>query len=168
MTVLILAKAFGCTVIVTSSSDAKLALVQSKYGADHTINYKTTPLWGRAAAALTRDGAGVDVVIENGGSETIAQSFEAVKMGGLIAVIGFLSAAKQEEMPDVASLVLAKGAIVRGITVGSKQFLEELVQFMTERDLKVPVDRVFKFDEVEEAFEYLKSGSHVGKVCIEI
>ncbi|KAJ9126217.1 hypothetical protein QFC24_001940 [Naganishia onofrii] len=110
MTALILLKAFGCTVIVTSSSDDKLQFVKEKYGADHVINYRTTPAWGNAAVKLTPGGQGVDAVIDNGGAGTIEQSLEAIKMGGLVAIIGFL--AKPDEMPDVAALTLAKGAIV--------------------------------------------------------
>jgi NADPH:quinone reductase-like Zn-dependent oxidoreductase len=166
MTVLILAKAFGCTVIVTSSSDDKLKLVKERYGADLCINYKTHSKWGEEARRLT-GGVGVDVVIENGGAGTIEQSFEAIKMGGLITVIGFL-ADPEGKHADVAGLALSKGAIVRGITVGSKQYLEELVRFVCARELKIPVDKVFEFEYALEAYKYLQGGSHVGKVCIEV
>ncbi|KAJ9092645.1 hypothetical protein QFC21_006709 [Naganishia friedmannii] len=165
MTALILCKAFGCSVIVTSSSDDKLQFVQEKYGADHVINYRTTPAWGKEALKLT-NGEGVDAIIENGGAGTIEQSLEALKMGGLIAIIGFL--AKPDVMPDVALGALSKGAIVRGITVGAKQYLEELVTFVCARGLEIPVDKVFRFDQVQEAYAHLESGSHVGKVCIEL
>jgi NADPH:quinone reductase-like Zn-dependent oxidoreductase len=165
MTALILLKAFGCTVIVTSSSDEKLRLVQEKYGADHVINYRTTPAWGTEARKLTH-GQGVDVVIDNGGAGTIEQSLEAVKMGGMISIIGILAA--PEKMPDVALGILGKGAIVRGITVGAKQYLEELVTFVCARGLEIPVDKVFGFDQVHEAYAYLASGAHIGKVCIEL
>lgn len=72
-------------------------------------------------------------------------------------------------MPDVAGLALSKGAIVRGIMIGSKQLLEEAVRFIGNRDLDVPVEKTFGFnrEEVVSAFEYLTSGQHVGKVCIE-
>jgi NADPH:quinone reductase-like Zn-dependent oxidoreductase len=56
-----LARAAGARVIVTSSSDEKLAIAK-QHGAYHTINYKTEPEWGRAARALTSN-AGVDHVI---------------------------------------------------------------------------------------------------------
>lgn len=84
-------------------------------------------------------------------------------------MIGFLASASQEEMPDVAGLALSKGAIVRGIMIGSKQLLEEAVRFIGNRDLDVPVEKTFGFnrEEVVSAFEYLTSGQHVGKVCIE-
>jgi NADPH:quinone reductase-like Zn-dependent oxidoreductase len=114
MTGLMLAKAAGAITIITSSSDDKLKAAQGKYGADYVINYKKTPDWAKEAQKIT-GGRGVDYIFENGGSGTIAQSIEAIAQGGVIAVIGFLSQAK--EVPDVAGLALAKGCVVRGKSI---------------------------------------------------
>ncbi|KPM41143.1 hypothetical protein AK830_g5446 [Neonectria ditissima] len=167
ITATILAKAAGATVIITSSSDKKLALAKSKFGADYGINYKTEPDWAAKALELT-GGKGVDYILENGGSGTIAQSLKAITYGGVINVIGFLSQASQDEMPDVAGLALSKGAVVRGIMVGSKQLLEEAVRFVAQRHLNLPVEKEFPFtsEGVRSAYEYLVSGQHIGKVCI--
>jgi len=167
MTTLLLAKAAGCTVIVTSSSDEKLKRVREDYGADYTINYKTTPSWGKEAVRLNH-GKGVDFVVENGGSGTIAESFEAIAMGGKIAIIGFLSTAPQQQMPDMTMLTLTKAAVVRGIVIGPKSDLEDLLQFVTSRKLSPPIDKVFKFDQAIEAYKYVESSGHIGKVCIEM
>lgn len=144
-------------------------MVKSKYGADHTINYKTIPNWAAEANKMT-SGRGVDMILENGGSGTIAQSIECIARGGIISVIGFLSAAEQKDMPDVAGLVLGKGCVVRGINVGAKQMTEDLVKFVTSKNLAIPVDKTFEFtkDDVIAAYRHLESGGHVGKVCIEI
>jgi NADPH:quinone reductase-like Zn-dependent oxidoreductase len=160
ITGLILAKAAGATTIITSSSDDKLAQVQKTYGADFTINYKTTPEWSKEVLKI----------LENGGAGTIAQSIDAVAYGGNIAVIGFLASCPQDKMPDVAALALGKGAVVRGIMVGSKQQLEDVTRFVTSKNLNVPVEREFGFsrEEVVNAFEYLVSGQHIGKVCITV
>lgn len=64
-------------------------------------------------------------------------------MGGSISIIGFLSQAKQEDMPDVAMLALAKGCIIRGINVGSKQLLEELVRFVAAKEIRPSVEKGF-------------------------
>lgn len=108
--------------------------------------------------------------MENGGSGTIAQSLKAITYGGIINVIGFLSQASQEDMPDVASLALSKGAVVRGIMVGSKQLLEEAVTFISKQGLRLPVEKEFPFtlEGVKSAYEYLVSGQHIGKVCISL
>lgn len=71
-------------------------------------------------------------------------------------------------MPDVAGLALSKGAVVRGIMVGSKQLLEEAVRFISQHQLRLPVEKEFPFTQegVESAYKYLVSGQHIGKVCI--
>ncbi|KAH6841828.1 hypothetical protein B0T12DRAFT_362394 [Alternaria alternata] len=167
ITGLILAKAAGAVTIITSSSDDKLAQVRKTYGADYTINYKSNANWSQEVLKIT-NGHGADFILENGGAGTIAQSIEAVAYGGNIAVIGFLAPCPQEKMPDVAALALSKGAIVRGIMVGSKQQLEDVTRFVTSKNLNVPVEKVFGFEreDVVSAFEYLVSGQHIGKVCI--
>lgn len=164
-----LAKAAGAVTIITSSSDEKLKFVQERFGADHVINYRTTPNWAAEALKLTH-GRGVDYIFENGGSGTIAQSIEAVARGGIIGVIGFLSAAKQESMPDVASLVLAKGCTVRGIVVGSKQLLEEAVRFVCSKGIQPYVHKTFSFsrEQVLAAFDFMREGRHIGKIGIRV
>ncbi|KAK2775455.1 hypothetical protein FQN53_003140 [Emmonsiellopsis sp. PD_33] len=167
ITGLILAKAAGATTIVTSSSDEKLEFVKSKFGADYCVNYKKHPEWSKEVLRLT-NGEGVDYVLESGGSGTIAESINSVRMGGNVSIIGFLSQAK--EMPDVASLALAKAAVVRGISVGSTQLLQELVRYVGRKGLRLPVEKEFGFsaEEAAKAFEYLQSGTHIGKVCIKV
>ncbi|KAJ3942901.1 uncharacterized protein N0V96_007130 [Colletotrichum fioriniae] len=167
ITGLILAKAAGATTILTSSSDSKLKHVKETYGPDHVINYKTTPKWSEEVLRITK-GHGADYIFENGGAGTIAESISAVAYGGSIAVIGFLASCPQAKMPDVAALALSKGAVVRGIMVGSRQHLEEVTRYVVTRQLQVPVEKEFgsSRDEIIAAFEYLTSGSHIGKVCI--
>lgn len=169
ITGLILARAAGATTIITSSSDEKLKIAREKFGAHHTINYKTTPQWGDEARKIT-GGRGVDFVFENGGSGLIRQSVAAIAPGGIIAVIGFLSIAEQSDMPDLAQLILASACIVRGINVGSKEMLEACVNVVAERGLRMPVEQEFAFtrDGVLEAYKYLESGQHIGKICIKV
>jgi NADPH:quinone reductase-like Zn-dependent oxidoreductase len=117
----------------------------------------TTPNWAAEANKITH-GRGVDFIFENGGSGTIKQSIDAISPGGIIAVIGFLSHSSQAHMPDVAMMTLAKGCIVRGILLGPKQFLDNLVNFVINKHIELPVERIFGFstDEVHSAFEYLQ------------
>lgn len=164
-----MAKAAGAITIITSSSDSKLKYVKETYGADYTINYKSTPNWSEEVLNIT-NGHGADFIFENGGAGTIKESINSVAYGGSIAVIGFLASCPQDEMPDVAALALSKGAVVRGIMVGSKQHLEDVTRLVNSKKLKIPVEKEFGFkrDEVIAAFEYLTSGQHIGKVCIKV
>jgi threonine dehydrogenase-like Zn-dependent dehydrogenase len=60
--------------------------------------------------------------------------------------------------------------IHRGIGVGSKEDYADLNRFLAEKEVSLAplVDRVFRFDESPAAFDYLYSGSHVGKVIIKV
>lgn len=91
-------------------------------------------------------------------------------MEGSIAVIGFLSAAKQGDMPDVAGLALSNGCFVIGITVGSKQLLKESINFIVSKGLQPPVEKSFKLsvEGVTAAYDYIQGGSHIGKICIDV
>ena len=73
------AKLHGARVVLTSSSDAKLALAKS-LGADDVINYRDTPDWGKAE--ILTDGRGVDMVVEVGGPGTLERSIRWTRVGG--------------------------------------------------------------------------------------
>lgn len=154
---------------MTSSSDEKLQAIKQKYGVDHTINYNKYPNWASEVKRIT-GGQGVDAVLEVGGVGTVEQSLESVTWGGTVSLIGFLSPLAEDKMPNVAFQTLAKGAILRGILAGSKQQLEEAVKFIGAQNLPVPVDRIFPFtrEGIVEAYEYVASGKHIGKVCINL
>jgi NADPH:quinone reductase-like Zn-dependent oxidoreductase len=84
-----LAAALGARVIATSSTDEKLQ-VAKQLGASDLINYKTTPDWAAEVLRLT-DGKGADLVADVGGSGTVEQSVQALRMGGTACLIGFLT-----------------------------------------------------------------------------
>ncbi|KAL2268068.1 hypothetical protein VTJ83DRAFT_2914 [Remersonia thermophila] len=159
------AKAAGAAVIATTSSPAK-AEVLRKLGADHVINYKTDPKWGETARALTPDGEGVHHVIEVGGEGTLTQSLAAVRMEGVISIIGLLTGANPK---DSFMETLARVCTVRGVYVGSREQLEEMVAFMEEHEIRPVVDeRVFTLEETKEAYEYMWAAKHFGKIGIKI
>lgn len=154
------AKVFGATVIATSSSDEKLARLSSM-GADHAINYRSDPHWEQTARKVT-GGRGVDIVVETGGA-TLPQSLAATAFGGTVAVIGFV--AGYEATINIRQFI---GPMVRvqGIAVGSRARFEAMNRAIALHHIKPVIDRVFPFDEAPAAFEYMKNGSHFGKVVI--
>ncbi len=158
-----LAKAMGIKIIITSSSDAKLARAK-QLGADHSINYKTTPHWDKAALEIT-GGRGVDCVVEVGGAGTIARSFASIRVGGRVGLIGNLSGAPTELNPG---LILAKRANVQGISVGSTEMFEAMNRAIATNKIKPVIDKVFGFDEAQTAYQYMASGAHFGKIVIRL
>jgi NADPH:quinone reductase-like Zn-dependent oxidoreductase len=157
------AHAMGVTAIITSSSDDKLARAK-KLGAAHTINYKTTPDWEKAAVAFT-GGRGVDHVVEVGGAGTLARSFGAIRIGGKISMIGGLSGAATELNPG---LIMARRANIQGISVGSTEMFEAMNAAIAANAIKPVIDREFGFDEAQAAYQHMASGAHFGKIVIRV
>jgi NADPH:quinone reductase-like Zn-dependent oxidoreductase len=156
------AKASGAKVIITSSSDSKLQRAR-KLGADEFINYQTTPDWGKEAARLS--GAdGVDHIIEVGGAGTFSQSVRACRFNGHIGLIGIL--AGRETATEIFSIV-PKSLNVYGIYVGSREMFEQMNRALEQNRIHPVVDRTFSFAKAAEAFRFMESGSHFGKIVIE-
>jgi NADPH:quinone reductase-like Zn-dependent oxidoreductase len=155
------AKAMGATVIATSSSDAKLERLRA-LGADHVINYRSVPDWGRAAFDLT---GGVDRVIEIGGPGTLPQSIDAIGIGGHIALIGVLTGTAGE-IPTAR--LMGKQGRLQGVSVGSRRDQRDMVAAIDVLGLRPVIDRSFPLEELAAAFRYQESGAHLGKIGIDI
>jgi NADPH:quinone reductase-like Zn-dependent oxidoreductase len=150
-------------VIATSSSDAKIERLKS-LGADITLNYKTTPDWGKKAREIT--GHGVDLVVEVGGVGTLNESIRATKIGGTIAFIGVLAGPPQAELR--IPLMVMQQQRLQGTTVGSVEDLQALADAMAASRMKPVIDKTFGFDQVKQAFAHMESGAHFGKIAIAV
>jgi NADPH:quinone reductase-like Zn-dependent oxidoreductase len=155
-----IAKLAGARVVITSSSDEKLARAK-ELGADDLINYKTTPDWEKEVLQVT-DGRGVDHVVEVGGAGTFAKSIRAVRRGGIISLIGVLAGGGETNLMPI----LMNGLRVQGIFVGSREMFEAMNAAISLHKLKPVVDKVFSFDETPEAYAMMEAGAHFGKICI--
>lgn len=156
------AKAMGANVVVTSSSDEKLARAR-QLGADHTINYKSVAEWGDAVLGWS-DGRGVDHVIELGGPGTIAQSIQAVRVGGHISLIGTVTG-YAGQIPTAALMI--KQVRLQGLIVGSRQQQQQMIRALAATAVRPVIDRTFALEELGDAFRFQESGSHFGKICVE-
>jgi NADPH:quinone reductase-like Zn-dependent oxidoreductase len=155
------AKLLGAMVIVISSSDDKLKRVAA-LGADEGINYTNVPEWGKAVKKLTR-GEGVDHIVEVGGEKTLPQSLRVIRPGGTISMIGVLSGVN---MGVSLGLIVTRKVRLQGITVGHRDSFEAMARAIGQHQVKPVIDRVFAFEELKEAMEYLRQGKHFGKICI--
>ena len=157
------AKATGARVIATSSSEAKLEKLRA-LGADHVINYKENPDWGKKAFELT-GGRGVDEVVEIGGPGTMAQSINACRPGGHISLIGVLTGVSGE-VPTAA--LFSRNITLSGITVGSRRQQEDMVDAIDATGFKPVIDSRFPLDQIAAAFAHQASQQHFGKIVLTI
>jgi NADPH:quinone reductase-like Zn-dependent oxidoreductase len=157
------AAAMGLQPIVTSSSDEKLERAKA-LGAVHTVNYRVHPDWGAEVKRLA-GAAGVDFVLGVGGAGNLAQSLDAIRLGGHIAIIGMLGGA--EEVLPFRALV-GKNARLQGVSVGSRAMFGRMAAAIERHAIKPLIDSVYPFDQAIEAFRALQRGNHFGKIVIDV
>lgn len=155
------AKAMGATVTVISSSDEKLAKIRD-LGADNTVNYREHPQWSDRVNDLL-GGESIDLAIELGGAETLAQSLNCIRVGGRVSVIGVLSG---NEAQVVISDILRKWVSLNGITVSHREDFRAMNRFMTTHHITPVIDHEVAFDQAEIAYAELGAGQHFGKIVI--
>jgi NADPH:quinone reductase-like Zn-dependent oxidoreductase len=156
-----LARAAGATVVVTSSSDEKLARAKS-LGASIGINYNSTPAWGKAVREAT-GGHGADIVVETGGSGTLQQSIEALAVNGAISLLGVLTQGTIDPLP-----LMVRAGTLRGVMVGSRAQFEELNTAIETNKIKPVIDKVFPFEQALDAYKYQTAGQLFGKLVITV
>ncbi|WP_404364290.1 NAD(P)-dependent alcohol dehydrogenase [Marinobacter sp.] len=156
------ARMMGARVISTSSSNEKMERLR-ELGAEHTINYREEPEWGKRVRALTGD-RGVDHVIEVGGPGTLPQSINALRIGGHIALIGILTG-QSGEIPTAK--LMAKQGRLQGIIVGSREHQTDMIRGIEAGGLRPVLDRSFPLDDIADAFRHEEAGRHFGKICLE-
>lgn len=160
MLALQLARAGGCEVIATSSSDEKLARIR-QLGAAHTVNYKAVPEWG---PFVSRELGGVDKVVEVGGAGTAEQSMAALRTQGEVALIGVLA---PEGGPNPRGLMMTAGTM-RGIFVGSTAMARRLNAAVDANGIQPPIGARYPFEQAKEAYAHAWGPDSFAKTVIEL
>jgi len=146
----ILGAAAGLEVVVTSRTPAK-----------------RTRALGLGAAHAVEPGARlpfrVDAVIETVGQATWAHSVRSVRPGGTIVVAG---ATTGDAPPAELTRIFFTELTVRGVTMGSREDLAALLNFLVRSGVRPPIDQVIPLTEARAGLARLESGEQFGKVVL--
>ena len=156
------ARAAGLRTVITSSSDEKLARAKAM-GADHLVNYKTTPAWSGPVREAT-GGRGADFIMEVGGGGTIQESMKAIRIGGHIAIIGVVAGAGDPFNP---AALIGNSAKLQGLSVGSRDMFEAMCRAIELHKIAPVVDKVFPWTDAKAAFSAMAGGEHFGKIVLQ-
>lgn len=165
------AKMMGARVIVTSSSDEKIARMK-EIGADEGINYKALPDWHEAAMELT-GGQGANLVIHNVGMAELDGCHQACASGGRIMSVGASPVNSERTWADAPAprrmgLLIIRDLTLKGIVVGSREMFVRMMDKMVEHGVRPAIDRRFDFAQANEALEFAARGEKIGKVVIRV
>jgi NADPH:quinone reductase-like Zn-dependent oxidoreductase len=153
------ASMMGARVVITSSSDEKLARTKV-LGAWETVNYKTHPNWEEQVLALT-DGNGVDLTVETGGAGTLEKSVLSTRVAGTIGLIGVLTGGQLDPTP-----IMRKSINLQGIYVGSQRHFSDMNAAIAASGLKPVIDLTVPFAKAPDAYKAMQAAGHFGKIVI--
>jgi NADPH2:quinone reductase len=157
---LLLARAMGAHVYVTSGHDWKLRRAQelgAVAGFDHSGGGIDDWAWD------VTDGRGIDLVVDSVGAATWRQSIRSLAPGGAVAICGATSG----DRPDISirELYQRHGRIV-GAPLGGRPDFERVMELVASGAVTPVVDHTWPLEDVEGAYDRLSSGSQFGKVVV--
>lgn len=171
-TVIVLAKAFGARVIVTSGSEAKCQYCLG-LGADVAINYRDGDFVEPVLAAT--DGKGVDVLLDMAGGDFVNPNLKALALDGRMVSIARQRGANAEV--DIFRLMAKRiswtGSTLRPQSVAAKasiasELKQQVWPLLDTGLIKPMVFARFALKDAPLAHALMESGEHRGKVVLDL
>ncbi len=157
-----IARLAGAQVFATTSSPEKAARAAA-LGAQQVFNYREQD-WVQGVLEAT-GGRGVDLVQDNVGGATWAQSLRALARGGRLVPCG--SHSGTTFTLDITQ-VYHRQLRILGSNGGTYQDLAAALKLAEEGRLLPVVDTVLPLSEIHQGHRLLEAGQHFGKIVIEI
>lgn len=168
-----IAKFKGAKLVIGSSTDAARRARLKECGADLAID-SNDPKWVDQVLDAT-GGAGVDVIIDQVSGKLINQNLAATKVLGRIVNVGRLGGTHGDFDFDLHA---ARRISYIGVTFRTRsieeirnifsQVRQDVSAAVESGQLKLPIDRVFPFDDIAQAVEYMSTNKHFGKIVLKI
>ena len=169
---IMLAKAFGLTVVTTCGSDEKCAAAR-ELGADLAINYKTQDFVEHTRAFT--DGKGANLVLDMVSGSYVARNLDALAEDGrhvTIAVLGGMNAEINMAKVMTKRLTLT-GSTLRARSDEFKALLADEIHasvwpLVEDGSLRPVMDRSFPLAEAAAAHARMEAGAHIGKIVLDM
>lgn len=156
-----IAKEAGAWVCATTGGPAKVQLVKG-LGADHVIDYKSSPDWSKEAFLATGK-KGFDAILDSSGTATLGKSVRLLGLGGKLVTCGATTGPMAEI--DLRS-VFWKQLTIMGSTMGVPQDLKDALTLWEAGKLRVHVDSVLPLEKVRDAQERMQEAGQFGKIVL--
>ena len=159
-----LAKQTGLTVLSTTRDPAKADLLRS-FGVDHVVMET-----GQIAAGVKEIASdGVDAMLDLVGTKVLDDSFACVRRGGTLCMAGLLGGEWEVEnfapgaaIPSTTKFTYFSSSATPLSTLALQRYLTGL----EDGSYRMPLDRVFAFDDIQEAHTYMESNAAAGKIVV--
>jgi NADPH:quinone reductase-like Zn-dependent oxidoreductase len=166
-----IAKLKGASLVIGSSTDAGRRARLKDYGADLAID-SSDPAWVDQVLKAT-DGQGVDLIVDQVSGPVANQNLKATKVKGRIVNVGRLGGTHGDFNFDLHA---ARRITYVGVTFRTRS-IDEIRDIFAEvrndiwsaveaRRLQLPIDRVYAFDDIGQAFAHMEANKHLGKIVV--
>jgi putative PIG3 family NAD(P)H quinone oxidoreductase len=171
-TAIMLAKAFGATVIATAGSAEKCEACR-KLGADVAIDYKTEDFVARTKEATGKKGA--DLILDMIGGDYVDKNYEAAAVEGRIVQIATQKGTKITS--DLRRLMLKRlthtGSTLRARPVADKAAIAQALEakvwpLLGSGKVKPVIDSTYPLARASEAHARMETSQHIGKIVLEV
>jgi NADPH2:quinone reductase len=166
-----IAKLKGASMVIGSSTDAARRGRLKEFGADLAVD-SSDPGWVDQVLQAT-GGQGVDLIVDQVSGQVASQNLKATKIKGRIVNVGRLGGSHADFNFDLHA---ARRINYIGVTFRTRS-IEEIRDIFSEvrkgiwpavesRQLQLPIDKVFAFDDIGKAFEHMEANRHLGKIVV--
>ena len=166
-----IAKLKGARLVIGSSTDPVRRGRLKEFGADLAVD-SSDPGWVDQVLQATA-GEGVDLIVDQVSGKVASQNLKATKIKGRIVNVGRLGGTHADFNFDLHA---ARRISYIGVTFRTRS-IEEIREIFDEvrkdiwpavesRQLQLPIDKVFAFDDIGKAFEHMEANKHLGKIVV--
>jgi NADPH:quinone reductase-like Zn-dependent oxidoreductase len=168
-----IAKFMGAKLVIGSSTDAMRRGRLQEFGADLAVD-SSDPGWVDQVLAAT-NGEGVDLIVDQVSGKVASQNLAATRVKGCIVNVGRLGGIHADFNFDLHA---ARRIHYIGVTFRTRT-IEEIREIFAEvkkdiwpaveqRKLQLPIDKVFAFDDIADAFAHMEANRHLGKIVVSL
>lgn len=159
-------------VFTTAGTEDKLRVCRS-HGAEHLINYRTQD-FEEVVRDLT-SGAGVDVVLDMVGGQYVQKNLSSLAFDGTLVQISFLAGSRVDVdlQPVMLKRLCMRGSTLRARSAENKASLIDGLQArfwpVLQAGRCLPhIHTVLPLGEASQAHSLMESGTHSGKILLEV
>lgn len=168
-----IAKLKGAKLVIGSSTDPMRRGRLHEFGADQAVDSRD-PGWVDDVLRATA-GNGVDLVIDQVSGAVANQNLAATRVQGRIVNVGRLGGTHADFNFDLHA---ARRIHYIGVTFRTRT-IEEIREIFTQvrgdiwpavqsSQLKLPIDKIFPFDDIDAAFRHMEANRHLGKIVVRL
>lgn len=172
VTAIQIARALGHRVFATASSGEKCAACEA-LGAERAINYRTED-FVEVVKRLT-SGKGVDLILDMVAGGYVPRELKCLADDGRLSIIALLGGSRAEV--DFNQILLRR-LIITGSTLRSRtdefksaiaaELRQKVWPLMEAKKIRPVIFKVFPLAEAAKAHALMESGSHIGKIVLEV